>query len=87
MILSFLKFSTGGEESAALRNQTRSPVMIAPAYATAHMSQILIETRGGRAQELRAFQMCFHAASAVSILWEFNLIPADIPAGMGFQQK
>lgn len=36
-------------------------------------------------QELAAFQMCFHAAFAVSVLWEFNLIPADRPAGMAFK--
>lgn len=35
-----LKFRTG---KAEFSNQTRSPIMIAPAYATAHMSQILIE--------------------------------------------
>lgn len=82
------KFCVGRAE---LSNQTRSLIIIVPAYATAHMSQILIYwTRGENtaflnrsSKHFRCVPLCF----PISILWEFNLIPTDISPGAIFQKK
>ena len=72
-------------------NQTRSPVMIVPAYATAHMSQILIYwTRGESTAFLNRSSKHFRCVPLrfpIAILWEFNLIPTDISPGTVFQKK
>lgn len=54
--------------------------MIAPAYATAHMSQILIEPEESAAFLNRSFKRfrCVPIWFPIAILWEFNLIPTDI---------
>lgn len=54
--------------------------MIAPAYATAHMSQILIEPEESTAFLNRSFKRfrCAPLCFPIAILWEFNLIPTDI---------
>lgn len=54
--------------------------MIAPAYATAHMSQILIEPEERAAFLNRSFKRfrCAPLCFPIAILWEFNLIPTDI---------
>lgn len=61
-------------------NRTRSLVMIAPAYATAHMSQILIEPEESAASPNRSSKRfrCVPLWFPIALLWEFNLIPADI---------
>lgn len=58
--------------------------MIAPAYATAHMSQILIEPEE-RNRSCEHFR-CVPRRFPISVLWEFNLIPADVASGAGFQE-
>lgn len=58
--------------------------MIAPAYATAHMSQILIEPEE-RNRSCEHFR-CVLRRFPISVLWEFNLIPADVASGAGFQE-
>lgn len=65
---------------AHISNQTGSLVMIAPAYATAHMSQILIEPEESTAFLNRSFKRfrCAPLCFPIAILWEFNLIPTDI---------
>lgn len=72
-------------------NQTRSLIMIVPAYATAHMSQILIYwTRGENTAFLNRSSKHFRCVPLrfpISILWEFNLIPTDISPGTVFQKK
>lgn len=72
-------------------NQTRFLIMIAPAYATAHMSQILIcWTRRENAASLNRSSKHFRCVPlwfSISILWEFNLIPTDISPGTVFFRK
>lgn len=75
---------------AHISNQTGSLVMIAPAYATAHMSQILIEPEESTVFLNRSFKRfrCALLCFPIAILWEFNLIPADILYhGMGLWGK
>lgn len=82
------KFNIGRAEFS---NQTRSPIMIVPAYATAHMSQILIYwTRGENTAFLNRSSKHFRCVPLrfpISILWEFNLIPTDISPGTVFQWR
>lgn len=64
--------------------------MIAPAYATAYMSQILIEMEERAGIFLNMSSKHFRYVPLwfpVSMQWEFNLIPTDISPGMGFQTK
>lgn len=72
-------------------NQTRFLIMIAPAYATAHMSQILIYwTRRENTASLNRSSKHFRCVPlwfSISILWEFNLIPTDISPGTVFSEK
>ncbi len=65
--------------------------MIVPAYATAHMSQILIYwTRGESTAFLNRSSKHFRCVPLrfpISTLWEFNLIPTDISPGTVFLEK
>lgn len=65
--------------------------MIVPAYATAHMSQILIYwTRGENTAFLNRSSKHFRCVPLrfpISIQWEFNLIPTDISPGTVFLRK
>lgn len=64
---------------ADFSHQTRSLVVIAPAYATAHMSQILMEAEESASSPTRSSKhfRCAPLWFPIAILWEFNLIPAD----------
>lgn len=68
-----------------------SLIMIAPAYATPHMSQIHIYcTKGEHTAFLNWSSKHFRCVPLrfpISILWEFNLIPTDISPGTFFLKK
>ena len=75
---------------AEFSNQTRSLVMIVPAYATAHMSQIHIYWSSGKNaaflnRSSKHFR-CVPLRFPISMLWEFNLIPTDISPGTGLKK-